>query len=236
MDTRAPLTSANLLLSAIQPDDQVLLAPHLEAVDLPLRQSIEEPNKPIPYVYFPEQGIISVVAKKLDKQIEVGVIGREGMTGSAVVLGTDRTPNHTFVQVAGSGRRVPVPELRSAVEKSNTLRRLLLGYVQTFIAHISETALANGLATVETRAARWLLLAHDRLATNNLPLTHEFLAMMLGTNRPGVTLTIQALEHRGLVANRRGHIVIQDRQGLETMAKGIYGEAEAQLKRLLEAK
>ena len=166
----------------------------LAAVDLPVRKQLTARGKRIDDVYFLEAGIASVVSGGNAKQIEIGIIGREGMTGLAVALGVERALHDTFMQIAGKGLRVSAAKLRELNDQSRTLHRSLLVYVHAYLMQIAQTALANGLGKIEERLARWLLMAADRLDTNELPLTHEFLAATLGTQRPGVTIALHELE------------------------------------------
>ena len=209
------------------------MQPHLEAVTLDLRRVLEEPNEPIEYIYFLEAGIASVVAKSArDHVIEAGIIGCEGMTGLAVVLGDDRSPHSTYMQIAGRGMRMKAEELRHAMQESASLQRCFLRFAHTFMTQTAHTALANGRATVEQRLARWILMAHDRMDQDEIPLTHEFLSLMLGARRAGVTVALHLLGTRELIRAKRGLVVVTDRAGLEKFADGIYGIPEAELRRL----
>jgi CRP-like cAMP-binding protein len=221
-----PASPKNVLLSGLSKADFELLEPHLEPVDLPLRKVLERRGKPIKAIYFPESGFASVVANGASKPIEVGLIGREGMTGLAVVLGHDRNANEVFMQAAGQGKCVRTDTLRKAIDKSVTLHRSLLRYVHNFLEQATRTAVANGRSKIEERLARWLLMADDRLDGPDLPLTHEFLAMMLGVRRPGVTVAIQELERQGVITRKRGRIVILNREALEKMSNGTYVPAD----------
>jgi CRP-like cAMP-binding protein len=223
----------NHLLSSLPAADFRLLKPSLETVELGLRKVLEEANKPISYVYFPESGIVSVVATSTRKlEIEVGIIGREGMTGVNIVLGGDRSPHSTYIQIAGQAQRMKAKDLRQAMQKSPSLRDRLLQFVQAFIIQIAHTALANGQAKVEQRLARWLLMAHDRVDGNELGLTHEFLSLMLCVRRAGVTSVLNLFESRELVGAKRGIVIVLDRTGLKTIADGLYGIPEAAYRRL----
>jgi CRP-like cAMP-binding protein len=214
---------SNRILSRLSRQDFALLEPHLEAVDLPVRKPLEARRKRIDQVYFIESGFASVVANGTSKpSIEVGIIGREGMTGLAIVMGHDRAQHETYIQVAGRGLRISAAKLREADERSMTLHRAILRYAHTFLLQTTTTALANGRSKIEERAARWLLMADDRIDGDDLPLTHEFLGLMLGTHRPGVTIALQALEKAGLITTRRSHITIIDRKGLEKSSNGTY--------------
>jgi CRP-like cAMP-binding protein len=222
------------MLSILSAADFALLRPHLEAVRLPVRHVVEEPNKPIKHVYFPEAGIISVVAvSPHDRQIEVALIGREGMSGVSIVLGDDRTPHSTYVQVAGVGVRITADHLRQAMRKSPTLQRTFLRFAQAFMTQTAHTAVANGRARIEERLARWLLMAHDRLSGDALPLTHEFLALMLGVRRAGVTVSLNYLKKRGIIRSQRGQVLVLDYDGLNAVADGLYGVPETEYLRLI---
>ena len=226
-------TPSNHLLRTLARDDYALLRPHLEPLTLALRQKIEEPDQPIEHVVFPNSGLVSVVATAhRSRQIEAGVIGREGMTGVSVVLGSDRSPHATFVQAPGDGFRIPADALRTAIGESRTLHALFLRFCCAFLCQATTTALANGRATIEERLARWVLLAHDRWDGDTLTLTHEFLALMLGVRRAGVTMALHLLESRALIRSERGAIMVLDRDGLIEAANGLYGTAEAEYTRL----
>lgn len=160
------------------------------------------------------------------------MIGREGMTGLAVVLGTDRTPNETYVQNAGAGQRISIGSLRDAVGKSSTLQPLLLLYAHTFLIQVTQTAKANARCSLDERLARWLLMAHDRLDTDDLNITHEFLSVMLGVRRSGVTVALNLLENSALISINRGIVTIVDRKGLKEAANGAYGVSEAEFNRV----
>lgn len=224
----------NRLLSAMSPGDQALLVPDLELKDFPLRHVFETPNRPIRDVYFIERGIASVVAKGNGKHsVEVGLIGREGVSGVAIILGGDRSPHSTYAQAQGAAHRMSAKALREKMDKSTSLRELLLKFANTFLVQTAQTALANGRFNVEERLARWVLMAHDRINGDALPLTHEFLSIMLGVRRAGVTVALQLLQRRGLIRSRRGHIAVLDRDGLERLTDGAYGVPEAEYRRLI---
>ena len=216
----------NRILSGLSAADKALLQPDLERVTLPLRQVLEVPNKPIPHSYFITYGLASIVAKNSHKKIEVGLIGCEGFTGLPIVLGNDRSPHETFMQVAGDGIRISADKLRKAILQSRSLERALLGFAHSFMTQTANTALSNGTASLEERLARWLLMANDRLRGDEVPLTHEFLSLMLGVRRAGVTVALHYLEQRGLIRMARKQIVITDRAGLKAAANGTYHQPE----------
>jgi CRP-like cAMP-binding protein len=174
-------------------------------------------------IYFPECGFASVVAYGTSGQpIEVGLIGREGMTVLAVVLNADRPRHETFIQAAGTGLCLTAANLRGAIDQSVSLHRSLLRYAHYFQMQTTETALANGRSKIEERLARWILMADDRIDGGELPLTHEFLSMMLGIQRSGVTVAVNALTRAGLISHRRSRITILDRAALEKRCNGAY--------------
>jgi CRP-like cAMP-binding protein len=214
--------SSNRILSRLSRDDFALLEPYLEAVDLPVRKQLEARGKRIDQVYFMESGFASVVANGKGASIEVGIIGRDGMTGLPLLLGHDRAQHETFIQLAGTGMRISAANLRRADEASITLHRTMLRYVHAFMQQTTTTALANGRSKTEARLARWLLMAHDRVDGDVLHLTHEFLGMMLATHRPGVTIAVQALERAGFISARRASITILKRKALEKYSNGAY--------------
>jgi CRP-like cAMP-binding protein len=224
----------NRLLRALSRADLNLISPHLVQTPLNVRDSFERANKRIEEVCFPETGIASVIAEQPGgRRIEIGLIGCEGMTGSAVVLGTDRTPHVTYIQVAGEGYRLPVPKLRELIAKSPKFRDLLLKFVQAFMVQTAHTAIANARGTLTERLARWLLMAHDRVPGNELALTHEFLSLMMAVRRPGVTEALQSLESAGLIQCARSRITVLDRKGIEKVAGTFYGVPEAEYLRLM---
>ena len=232
MPDKNPYTSSNRLLSHLSAGDLALLTPDLARVALPLRKQLEAPRRSIEQVYFPESGFVSVVADRGTSRTEVGMIGREGMTGLAVVLGTDRTPNETFVQNAGEGSRIAAASLRRAIAQSGSLHHCFLLYAHTFAIQATQTARANARSKLEERLARWLLMAHDRLERDELLITHDFLSIMLCARRPGVTVGLNLLEKTGVIRNHRGVISILDRTGLKRAANGAYGVPEAEFERL----
>jgi CRP-like cAMP-binding protein len=224
--------SLNRILSRLSQEEFGLLRPNLEAVELPVRKQLESRNKPIEAIYFIEHGFASVVANGTGRSIEVGIIGREGMTGLSVIMGTDRSPHETYMQVGGDGQRMSSAKLGQAVQESPALHRHLLRYGHAFVVQTAQTALANGRSKIEERLARWLLMANDRLDGDEVPLTHEFLSVMLGVRRPGVTVALDVLEKEGLIHAKRRAIAIVDRAGLRKISNGAYGAPEAEFKRL----
>ncbi|HEY1615099.1 MAG TPA: Crp/Fnr family transcriptional regulator [Rhizomicrobium sp.] len=229
-----PVTN-NRLLKAMSDSDLALLTPHLLQLSLPVRTDLERPNIPFRTAYFIDHGIASVVAiSDRNTQIEVGLIGCEGVSGLAVIMGSDRSPNHTYMQIGGSGFSIATDDLNAAIDQSPTLRMLLLRYAQAFGIQTTHAAVANAKANVESRLARWILMAYDRVPASSISLTHEFLALMLGVRRPGVTESLRALTKRGLIESpKNGLIVLVDRDGLRKVAGPFYGIPEREYKRLI---
>ncbi len=226
----------NRLLAAVPAEIFAPLASQLTRVDLPVKQLLVEEFRPVTHVHFIETGLASMVTRSRDgeQEIEVGHIGPEGMTGFCVLHGVDRTPHRTFMQTRGSAFSLPVPALLDAVAESEPLRTLLLRYIHCYEVQLAHSALANGRYNINERLARWLLMSQDRLESDDLPLTHEFLALMLGVRRSGVTNEIHVLEGAHLIKATRGRIHILDRAGLEAIASGCYGIPEEEYERLIE--
>jgi hypothetical protein len=225
----------NKLLRSLSTSDRALLEPNLVPVSLLVRQDLEKPNQRIEDVFFIENAVVSVVAKPTREiEVEIGIIGCEGMTGGAVVAGSDRSPHHTYIQVAGHGQRIGVRELNCAMANSATLRPRFVIFAHAFGIQTAHTAVANARANLAPRLARWLLMAHDRVPGNRLILTHEFLSLMLASRRAGVTEALQALAAGELISTGRRDIKVLNRKGLERAAGGFYGVPEAEYRRMMQ--
>jgi CRP-like cAMP-binding protein len=224
----------NRLLKALSPDDFALLQPHLEPVNLTLRQMVVEAGEPIQHAYFVEGGILSLMAQMPHDRIEIGMIGREGMSHAAVAFGADRSPHGLMCQAEGQALRISAGDLRSAVQRSPSLSALLGRYQYYMTIQTGQTAYANASLNVEARLARWVLMTHDRTDGFELTLTHDFLASMLGVRRPGVTTATHVLEGAGMIRSERGRILVLNRPKLEELADDAYGMAEAEYERLIE--
>lgn len=185
-------------------------------VDLELRDQIYAPDEPIDFVYFPIDSVLSIVTRMRDgAEIEVGTIGREGMSALPLLFGATTTANHCYCQVRGSAVRLTVTLFEELVATSAALRRALDRYLQAYVNMLGQLAACNRLHTVFERCARWLLMTHDRVGNDTFELTHEFLAMMLGTGRSGVTIAAATLKRAGFIAYAHGTITMVDRAGLE---------------------
>ena len=224
----------NHLLAALPQAVLESISHHFTPVSLPRRTQLEQPDRKIKHVYFLESGICSIVAARSPGiQVEVGIIGKEGMTGLPLVRLNDRSPYSAFMQVEGAAQRIEADMVLGAMERDPECRRVFLGFAQGFFVQVAETAVANAKADVGQRLARWLLMVQDRVGGKDIPLTHEFLSLMMGVRRPGVTGAVQALKRDGLVDGERGKIIIADRVGLEARAGSFYGVPERELERLL---
>ena len=218
---------ANHLLSLLQSEDYSVLQPHLRRRSVGFRETLAQPGQRISHVYFPESGIVSVVASNV-AEVEVGVVGREGCVGASIVLEVEHSSIEAYGQMPGEGLTLPAPILLDAAAQSRSLRRVFLRYTHAFWLQTAEAACATARHTIEQRLARWLLMCHDRADGDELPITHGFLATMLGVRRPGVTIATHVLEGQGLIRAQRGRITILDRARLECMAGSSYGAAEAE--------
>jgi CRP-like cAMP-binding protein len=232
MPKQIPPAAGNRILARLSAADRALLQAHLKRIKLPLRKRLEEPHTRVEQIYFIESGFASVVATGAGHSIEVGLIGREGMTGLPVIMGAKHSPNATFMQSAGDGLRISAAKIVAAMEASATLRRVLLKYAHAYMVQTAQTAAANGHGKVEERLARWLLMSHDRVGHSQMVLTHEFLSIMLGVRRASVSVALAVLEAKKLIHARRGVISVLNRKGLHKLARGSYGVAEAEFQRL----
>jgi CRP-like cAMP-binding protein len=216
----------NRLLKTLSEDEQNWIVERSARTGLKLHQVVEEAGKPVAFVYFVETGFLSVVATSGKSKVEVGLIGREGMSGLSVMLNMPTPSFTTMVQHDGDALRLPVGSFLEILEKSSRLKSLLLQYTYLYSLQTSYTAMSNGVDKLERRLARWLLMAHDRVQSDSFKITHEFLAMMLSVRRSGVTVALHELEGRGLIKSRRSKIEIKDREGMIAMAGTAYGEPE----------
>jgi CRP-like cAMP-binding protein len=226
--------SANRLLAALPRAEYMRLLPYLEKVSLPYRQSLYAANTPIPYVWFIERGVTSVIRATQDGAlIEVCVIGNEGLVGLPVFLGSESTPSQVLVQIPGAGLRMPATVFRREVRAGSPLHDLLHRYTQVLINQIAQGMVCNRLHSIAQRCARWLLLTHDRVSSDQFPLTQQFLAQMLGVRRASVGTVASKLQKAGLIRYSRGVVTILDRPGLEAAACECYRIIEAEYDRLL---
>jgi CRP-like cAMP-binding protein len=224
----------NRLLKALSVEAFATIQSDMELTDLPIRHSVVGKDEITTHVCFIEHGLASVVATSSDNEaVEIGHIGFEGMAGINVALDVDRTPNKTFMQVAGSGFLLPVDAFSKLLDEDPVSRKLMLRYVHCASLQLAHSALANARYNMHERLARWLLMCHDRLDGNDLPLTHEFLSLMIGVRRSGVTNELHILEGLHAIKATRANIRVTDREKLEDIAGGSYGVPEKEYSRLI---
>jgi CRP-like cAMP-binding protein len=224
----------NRLLTGLPLDAFELLAPSLEPVALSFKEVLYDADEPIGFIYFIETGMVSMLALlEAGDLLEVGVVGPEGLVGMPVVFGADRSSTQAMVQMAGTALRVRAPVIRQAFNGSEALRNLLMRYMQALHAQVTQTAACNGRHTLEERLARWILIAHDRAGDDCFPMTHEFMSMMLGVRRSGVSIAAGILKKSGVINYGNGDMVVLDRPGLEAAACECYGAVRHHFEQLL---
>lgn len=224
----------NRLLAALAPADFEQLRPSLERIALPLGLTLSKSNLPMEYVYFLERGMVSLVQALSDgTMVEVGVVGREGFVGMPVLLGATQWPIEAMVQLPGAGFRVSAPMLSKIAGANIRIQQSLLRYMQALIIQISQTAACNAHHKLDQRLARWLLVALDRADGFDIPLRHEFLGMMLGTNRAGVSRALSKFRAAGLILTGHSRLTILDRHRLEAVACECYRVVNEENDRLL---
>ena len=224
----------NRLLVALPDAEYQRLVPHLERVPLPVRQVLHKAGESIEYLYFPHRAIVSLLSTPEEgSMVEVGLVGNEGVVGIPSVLGDNIATTTAMVQVADSGMRIEASLLKTEFGRGGVLQSLLLRYTQALYALTSQNAACNRLHHLEERLARWLLLVCDRVGSNELQLTHEFISEMLGVRRAGVTDAANSLQLAGLIRYTRGKITILNRQELEAASCSCYGIIKGEYARLL---
>jgi CRP-like cAMP-binding protein len=223
----------NRLLAALPPEDYERIAPYLEPVDLRNGEVLYQSGQPIDHLYFPTGAMVSLVAQMAGgAEVEVGVTGFEGVAGLPALLGADKSPLLNMAQMPGGALRARASALRDEFRRGGALQDLTLRYAQSVMVLASQTAACNALHTLSERLAKWLLMSHDRRRGDELPLTQEFLSMMLGVRRAGVTEAAIVLQAEDLITYRRGRITVLDREGLEGFACECYPVLKAEFDRL----
>jgi CRP-like cAMP-binding protein len=208
---------SNALLSHLSSETIASFARHLEPLRFDVKWVLHEPEQRMQYAYFPEAGMVSVVSIMDDgRSIEVGTIGREGMTGAAILFTADRATYQYYIQIAGNGYRIKAALLKVEAEQNSELRTLLFHYQAAFLTQTMQAAACNGLHNIQQRCCRWILMCQDRVDSETIPLTHEFLGLMLGVRRASVSEVLQPLQTRGWIRSKRGQIAILNRKGLES--------------------
>jgi len=224
----------NLLLAALPEDIWSRLEPYVELTEMPLGQVLCESGSKMNYVYFPTNSIVSLLYVMEDgHSAEIGIVGNEGVIGIALFMGGETTPSRAVVQSGGTAYRLPGRFLKKEFSEAGPLQRLLLRYTQALITQMSQTAVCNRHHSIDQQLSRWLLMSMDRLSSNELVMTQELIANMLGVRREGVTESAGRLQKLGLITYKRGRITIVDRPSLEKYTCECYEVVRREFKRLL---
>ena len=224
----------NRLLGLLPRGDYERLRPHLHPIALEYRQSLYRAHKPIEFVYFIETGVGSLVNTMANGDAaEVGTIGNEGMVGLPLLFGDDRAPTSVYVQVPGAGLRMKATLFTTELARSASMRTVMLRYAHAFFNQVAQSAACNQFHSLQQRCCRWLLMTRDRMQSDEFLLTQEFLAMMLGVQRTGVTAAAGALQRAGLIRYKRGNVTIIDRRRLKQRSCECYGISKREFDRLL---
>lgn len=224
----------NHLLAMLPSDEYERIQPNLELVSMRLGESLYEPNMQMDHVYFPIDAIVSLLSVMEDGgSAEIAVVGFEGVVGVSLFMGGETTPSRAIVQSSGHAYRLPGRILKAEFARAGLMQRLLLRYTQALLTQMAQTAVCNRHHTLDQQLCRWLLLSHDRLDSDELVMTQQLIADMLGVRREGVTEAAGKLQKAGLISYHRGHIAILDRAGLEARTCECYGVVKGEYERLL---
>jgi CRP-like cAMP-binding protein len=214
---------ANWLLASLSDRTYARLTRHCDTVPIRVKDRLYRPNEPFEHAYFPQSGCLSMITEMNDGScVEVGTVGWEGMSGTCLLHDAHELPTCCMVQVTGTAKRIAVSALQSELQASNELLGLLRRYANAWVNQVGRSGSCNAVHSVEERFARWLLMTHDRVPTNVIPLTQELLAIMLGVRRPSVTLAAGALQRAGVIDYTRGKILVLDRAALEAVSCECY--------------
>lgn len=226
--------SASDLLAALSPKDWQRLVPEMTSVELPLGQVLYESGATLTHLYFPTTAIVSLLqVLENGASAEIAVVGREGVVGIALFMGGETTPSRAVVQSAGVCYKLRARVIKAEFARAGPVMQLMLRYTQALITQMAQTAVCNRHHSLEQQLCRWLLLCLDRLGSNELVMTHELMANMLGVRREGVTEAARKLQHQGLIRYTRGRITVLDRRGLEMSACECYAVVKEEYDRLL---
>ena len=224
----------NHLLAALPQEEFERLSPHLELVAMPLGEFLYEPGTQLQHAYFPTTAIVSLhYVMESGASAEIAGVGNEGVLGISLFMGGDTTPSSAVVQTGGHGYRLKARVMMEEFDRGGPLMRLMLRYTQALITQMSQTAVCNRHHSMEQQMSRWLLLTLDRLPAQELIMTQELIASMLGVRREGITETAGELQRAGLISYRRGHITVLNRAGLESRACECYDVVKKEFRRLL---
>jgi CRP-like cAMP-binding protein len=229
-----PHQSGNWLLDALPREDYERIVPNLKPVTFALGDVIYESQGQMEYVYFPTTSHTSLLYTMIDgSTAEVGLVGNEGLVGTALFMGGETTPNQAIVQGAGDAFRMTATAMQDEFKRGGAFQLILLRYTQALITQISQTAVCNRLHTTEQRLCRWMLMTHDRTRSDELQMTHEFISHMLGIQREAVTIVAGRLQNKGAIIYKRGHIRILDRRVLEESSCECYEVVKIEHHRLI---
>ena len=227
--------SQNAIFASLNEHERGVLRADGHLAEFKLRQSVYQPEATIDAAYFPIDCVFSVVTHMEDgSMVEVGTIGREGTTAIPLIMGANTTANESFCQVHGRAWKLPAQSFIALLEGSPDFRAAMNRYLQAYVNMLGQMAACNGLHSVLERCARWLLMTHDRVGGSDFPMTHEFLAAMLGSRRSGVTVAAATLQGAGYIRYAHGQVTITDRAGLEATACECYQVAQQQFNSLLQ--
>jgi CRP-like cAMP-binding protein len=234
--TNAQDPKKNHLLAVVPETEWLRLGPHLVRIDMPLGQVVYESGDRLDHVYFPTTSIVSLLYVMEDgASAEIAIVGNEGLIGIALFMGGETTPSRAIVQSAGEAYRLDARILKEEFHRAGPVQRLLLRYTQALITQMAQTAVCNRHHSIDQQLCRWLLLSIDRLPSNELKMTQELIANMLGVRRSGVTEAALKLQDAGLIRYSHGHIEVLDRPGLEKRVCECYGVVRREFDRLLPA-
>jgi CRP-like cAMP-binding protein len=233
----SPDACTNQLLARLPEQEYSNLYPHLEWIPCPLKSTFYQRDQPIDHVYFPLSGEHSVLAiMENGTAVEVGTVGNEGFSTVDILTDSDQSLETVTCQIPGDALKMPVAPFLAAIEGRTELRRVVFRYLRAYLAQVSQSAACNRLHTIEERFARWLLMNHDRVPGDEINITQEFLADMLGVHRPSVSLIARNFQQLGLIRYSRGLVTIVDRQGIEDASCECYGVVRKQFERALGIK
>ncbi|BAZ13703.1 cyclic nucleotide-binding protein [Calothrix sp. NIES-4071] len=234
MSSQDLYNSKNRLLAALPEEEYERLLPHFELVSLELKQMLYVPNESIEYIYFPNNGVVSMLTlMENGEAIEVATVGNEGMVGLPIFLGANTMPGEAFSQVPGSAMQMKASVFRREVTPETVIYGLLQRYTQALFNQIAQSAACNRLHSIEERFCRWMLMTQDRVSSNEFTMTHEFLGQMLGVRRASVSVTAAVLQKAGIIQYSRGKMKITDRPQMENIACECYGIIKTEYDRLL---
>ena len=233
--TKVNRRGENQLLSLLPQIERKRILERCERISLDIKTVLYEAGRPIKFVYFPLSGMVSLVSRHAEGgTIEVGTVGNEGMVGTPLVLGSERSHVEAIVQVAGDLLRISAPDFLRELKRSSSLQRVSNRFAQALMVQISQSVACNRLHPVGERICRWLLMTHDRAGIDDMGLTQEFVSQMLGVRRPSVTEIASALQKEGLIRYSRGKVTVLDRKGLEAGACDCYQTVRREAERLLQ--